>query len=606
VRRLPLAAFAVLVVATVGAFFVTQHLKSSTPLYAGLPRPNPQYINPVNGTVCGTPPVDHRATTISFYLLHRADDVDLYVVNRDGAIVRTVASGRHMRIGVRTPDGVFHWDGRTDAGTVAPDGSYYFRLALRRQGRTVPLRRQPEATDDQGVPVIVRTVAPSPSVLDVAPSLIPVRGQHVRIHFRGNTYFNGVIHIYRTDATGAARLVQSIPTTNGSRATWDGRINGAPAPAGTYLVGLDAIDPACNIGHFPRTLPPAPGSTPRAGVTVRYLAVQPPLDPVPTGGRALVYVDSRQHPYEWSLTRAGASRAVAHGSGRSVTLRVRMPLAPGPGLYVLAVRSGANRTEVPLVSSATHGSDGRRRVLVVLPALSWQGENPVDDDGDGIPNTLLDGGPMRLARPFASGLPSGVGDEAALLAYLDRSHLSYDLTTDIGLLDGAGPRLSAYRGVVLNGSARWQSVAVGSALRSYVQGGGQVATVGLDSLRRGVVVRRGVASHPSAPTDADLFGVRVGKLVTGNRDLITVVTDRLGIFSATSGAFPGYSSYAVLQPPRPALSSAGTSDQTLSIVGFGSGRGTVVEIGLPGFGSSLAGNVDAQEFVGRLWSVLGG
>jgi hypothetical protein len=95
-------------------------------------------------------------------------------------------------------------------------------------------------------------------------------------------------------------------------------------------------------------------------------------------------------------------------------------------------------------------------------------------------------------------------------------------------------------------------------------------------------------------------------VVTGNRDLITVVTDRLGIFSTTSGAFPGYSSYAVLQPPQPALSSAGTSDQTLSIVGFGSGRGTVVEIGLPGFGTSVAGNVDAQEFVGRLWSVLGG
>jgi hypothetical protein len=605
VRRLPLAAFAVLVAATIGAFFVTQHLKSSTPLYAGFPRPNPQWINPLHGTSCGTPPVDHRATTISFYLLHRADDVDLYVVNRDGAIVRTVASGRHMRIGVRTPDGVFQWDGRTDAGTVAPDGMYYFRLALRRQGRTVPLRRQPEATDDLGVPVIVRTVAPRPVVLDVAPALIPVRGHQVRIHYRGNTYFNGVIRIYRTDAAGGARLVQSIPARDGARAAWDGRIAGAPAPAGTYLVGFDAIDPACNVGHFPRSVPPAPGSTPRAGVTVRYLAVQPPLDPVPTGGHALVYVDSRQHRYEWSLTRAGARRPVVHGAGRAVVLRVRMPLKPGPGLYTLAVRSGAHRTSVPLVASARHGSDSRRRILVVLPALTWQGENPVDDDGDGMPNTLLDGGPVRLARPLAFGMPAGVGDEAALLAYLDRSHLSYDVTTDVGLLDRVGPGLTAYRGVVLNGSQRWQSVGVGSALRSYVQGGGRVASVGLDSLRRGVVVRAGVASHPSAAADADLFGVRVGRLVTGNRELITSIVDHLGLFFTGSGAFPGYSSFAVLQPPRAPLSSAGTSDQTLSIVGFGLGRGTVVEVGLAGFGASLSGNVDAQEFVGRLWEVLG-
>jgi FlgD Ig-like domain len=602
VRRLPLAAFAVLVAATIGAFFVTQHLKSSTPLYAGFPKPKPQWINPLHGASCGRPPVDHRSTTVSFYLLHRADDVDVYVVDDAGAIVRTLASGRHMRIGVRTPDGVFHWDGRTDAGTVAPDGTYHFRVALRRQGRTLDIRTQP---GEPVAAVTVRTVPPHPVVLDVAPSLIPVRGHPVRIHYRGNTYFNGVVRIYRTDASGRVHLVESTPSANGARATWDGRIAGAPARAGTYLVGFDAVDPACNVGRFPRALPPAPGSTPRAGVTVRYLAVQPPLDPVPTGGRALVYVDSRQHAYQWSLTRAGASRAVEHGSGRAVSLRVRLPLSPGPGLYVLAVRSGAHRTEVPLVASATHGSDARRRILVVLPALSWQGENPVDDDGDGIPNTLLDGGPVRLSRPFAIGLPTGVDEEAALLAYLDHSHLAYDVTTDVGLLDKVGPELTAYRGVVLNGSERWQSVTVGSALRSYVQSGGRLASVGLDSLRRGVVVRAGVASHPSAATDADLFGVRTGKLVVRNHDLIAVINDHLGIFSTTSLAFPGYSSFVVLQPPRAAAASAGTSKETLSIVGFGVGRGSVVEVGLAGFGSSLAHNVDAQEFVGRLWTVFG-
>ncbi len=40
-RRLPLLAFATLAAATVGAFFVVQHLKAGTPLINGFPRPSP-------------------------------------------------------------------------------------------------------------------------------------------------------------------------------------------------------------------------------------------------------------------------------------------------------------------------------------------------------------------------------------------------------------------------------------------------------------------------------------------------------------------------------------------------------------------------------------
>ena len=51
-RRFPVIAFAALVVATVAAFFITQHLKVTTPLIAGFPRPFPAAINPVRGTTC--------------------------------------------------------------------------------------------------------------------------------------------------------------------------------------------------------------------------------------------------------------------------------------------------------------------------------------------------------------------------------------------------------------------------------------------------------------------------------------------------------------------------------------------------------------------------
>ena len=109
--RLSTGAFAVLVAATIAAFFVTQHLKVTTPLIQGAPRPVPGVINPLHGVPC-VGGKNSGSTTISFYLQHRADTVGVYVVNQDEEIVRTVATGRHMRIDVRNPDGVFTWDGR--------------------------------------------------------------------------------------------------------------------------------------------------------------------------------------------------------------------------------------------------------------------------------------------------------------------------------------------------------------------------------------------------------------------------------------------------------------------------------------------------------------
>ena len=62
-----------------------------------------------------------------------------------------------MRRGVRNPDGVFPWDGREDNGQVAPDGVYYFRVALIHQGRTVEISNQ-----SGPLPITVRTIPPRP------------------------------------------------------------------------------------------------------------------------------------------------------------------------------------------------------------------------------------------------------------------------------------------------------------------------------------------------------------------------------------------------------------------------------------------------------------
>ena len=108
--------------------------------------------------------------------------------------------------------------------------------------------------------------------------------------------------LYRTDLPGKPRIVKSFKTKWGStEATWDGLIDGQPAPAGTYLDGLDVTDDACNIGKFPPLMPPPPGTTPHAGVTVRYLAAQPPMTPDAGRSTATVYVDARGIAYRWGL-----------------------------------------------------------------------------------------------------------------------------------------------------------------------------------------------------------------------------------------------------------------------------------------------------------------
>jgi hypothetical protein len=610
VKRLNVVALATLVAATIAAFFFVQHLKVTTPFFSGSPRVDPSIINPVEGGVCRDTSgkrVSFRRTQVSFYLVNRAGNVNMNVVNDAAQIVRTVATNRYMpKFTPSHPNDsrrVFTWDGREDNGLPAPDGTYYFRVTLISQDRAI----------DVGGPITVRTTPPHPDVYSVTPQVI-AGDQAVTIHFSGNEGFRSEVLIYRTDLPGRPQLVYKFPTAfhpHGT-VTWDGLIYGSPAPAGTYLIGLGTTNKACTTTRFPIVLPPPPGTTPGAGVTVRYLAAQPPPTPVPAGTRAPVYVDSRGRPYRWTLQLAGGRAVIAHGTGGQFALNVRLP-RKGPGLYVLSLQSGPHRTAVPLVASAP-GSAHPPRILVVLPALTWQGLNPVDDvgssvyDGDGLPDTLSAGVPIELGRVFANGLPAGLGDEAGLLTYLDREHLGYDLTTDLGLIEGVGPALSAYHGVVLAGSERWLPQSLIDALRGYVQHGGNVMSLGIDSLLRGVTVQNGEALHPTAPAAVDALGARPGPLVPHTTQLITVIKDGLGIFTTTPGALQGYSSYqpfdSVAAEGGPA-SEAGATKAAPAIVGYRLGSGTVVEIGLVGFGSSLRDNVDAQELITRLWQVLG-
>jgi hypothetical protein len=271
VRRLPVAAFAALMAATVAAFFITQHLKVSTPLIGGFPRPYPAVINPVDGVSCYDPvakkEINHRLMTISFYLQNRSDSVNVYVVDAGGRIVATLARSRFMLGGgVPGSRAQFVWDGREPSGVFAPDGRYYVRVRLIHTARTVTI-----SNSSGPATVTVNTLPPTPVVTSVTPRVVFRHARvPVKIQYAGNEGRGATVIIYRIGRHRRYQMVKSFLTPwRGQQTTWDGLIKRRPAPAGRYLVGLEVTDAACNTGHFPTKLPPPRGTAAQDVVTVR-------------------------------------------------------------------------------------------------------------------------------------------------------------------------------------------------------------------------------------------------------------------------------------------------------------------------------------------------
>ena len=161
-RHFRLVAFLALVVATIAAFFIAQHLKVSTPLLAGVSQPAPAEIDPLSARSCEDP-VRHEQigprTEISFYLLHASDRVDVYMVNQAGRRVDTLVSNRFMKASLFPHEipTAFVWNGRKQNGNIAPDGNYYFTVHLIHQDRIVTL------SDSSGpLPVAINTRARCP------------------------------------------------------------------------------------------------------------------------------------------------------------------------------------------------------------------------------------------------------------------------------------------------------------------------------------------------------------------------------------------------------------------------------------------------------------
>jgi hypothetical protein len=254
----------------------------------------------------------------------------------------------------------------------------------------------------------------------------------------------------------------------------------------------------------------------------------------------------------------------------------------------------------------------RRPVLVVLPLMTWQGRNPVDDDGDGLPDLLDRGLPARVARVLAGdGLPAGFARrEAPLLAWLARTGRRFDVTTDVALARGDG-RLESYSGVVLPADTRWLPRELQERLRRHIRSGRTLLSLGIDSLRRQVeLTPRGRLVDPSPPAPTDLFGARpapvqrVAEPVT-----LTEARDSIELFAGTDGLFPGWTSLEPLQgvgEQARIVSAAvtGAGRPAISAVRFG--RGLVLRYALPQLPVTLTRDETdpTTALMARTWTLL--
>jgi hypothetical protein len=244
----------------------------------------------------------------------------------------------------------------------------------------------------------------------------------------------------------------------------------------------------------------------------------------------------------------------------------------------------------------------------VLPAIAWQGLNPVDDDGDGFPDTLDTTSSVPLTRPLADGRPpiGFAGGVAPLLEFLDRHHLRYDVTTDLALARGAGPGIAGRPGVLFAGSERWLPALLQGQVRAYVQQGGNVASFGTDSFRRTVAIGRDVLDRPGAPARANAFGERTAPAASAPAPLV-VNSDTIGLFAGSDGfvgLFSRFDQSQGLPPGTRVLVNAGRDPRNPAVVAYRLGRGTLVRVGAPQWSAQLAQDPEISRATIALWSLL--
>ena len=206
---------------------------------------------------------------------------------------------------------VFHWDGRTDFGTRAPDGTYHAEIHLANQHQTIVLPN----------PITVDTSRPEVTAVTTNRDTFSPDGDgqsdFVRLHYELSKDAHAVLYLDGSRIVGPTRIHRTAGDI-----TWDGRLGGRALDPGTYRLEVGAVDLAGNGTRVADRF--------FVDVRVRYINLASHhITGVGRGRRFSVGVSTDATRYAWTLgKRSGFAR------GPVLTLRA----SQRGGLFRLTVR----------------------------------------------------------------------------------------------------------------------------------------------------------------------------------------------------------------------------------------------------------------------------
>jgi hypothetical protein len=259
-----------------------------------------------------------KSTARLSFRLREEDRLDAVVVDSDGEPVRALASGEE-----RSPGRVvYRWDGRTDAGTPAPDGAYRLRVHLDEQRRTIV------------VPNVFRldTEAPSVELVSLAPRILSPDGDGRRDSATLEISLGETarpIVLVDGDRAEFGRLAEA----GEAELDWSGTSEGTDLANGTYVVGVEARDRAGNL------------SSPSSGITVRihYVTLGRSSYRARRDGVLRFRVSSDAERIRWRLVRRG--RVVLTGETDRGAVAEQLPSRVKRGRHVLQVTANGHSDE---------------------------------------------------------------------------------------------------------------------------------------------------------------------------------------------------------------------------------------------------------------------
>ena len=185
---------------------------------------------------------------------------------------------------------------------------------------------------------------------------------------------------HRRDAVAGGAAVPRRPLAQ--RCLGRHRPRRRPAPDGSYSFYVQVRDLAGNLDARARA-----GSADRGRRALRAPAsrcagsrCRARSEPVSAGALATLRVGPAPRRFEFALSRLGSRRNIRRDRRRGGRLRVRIPRDAHTGVYLVRVRAGGRRAVWPVAvagRAATARAARRPRPIVVLPAVTWQGLEPL-------------------------------------------------------------------------------------------------------------------------------------------------------------------------------------------------------------------------------------